>query len=274
MNSLTPVVLAILLFSVNLQAQKSESAEKPDSARGVSAAQLHASTQPPATAEPWEMEKWLNSRDKREEVRRLISLGVDQNAVDLFTSDDNAKGIEWKTIRTGAGQRNAILFLPCVRDDAYLYLLALENNSWRVIDNAVMDCHYDMSVSVEIEHIRDPGLDEVLMHHVGEGHGGSFSQQDFEVYAVANGKPRRELDAEEIIKVMQYVSPNVPMNEITQRSSFVLVPIENSRSRVIEETQSYQVNNKLSVKRRQFRWDAAKGRYLPTKFVPVEAARN
>jgi hypothetical protein len=137
-----------------------------------------------------------------------------------------------------------------------------------------MDCHYDMSVSFEVSPIRNPALDEVLVHHVGEGHGAGYSQQDFEVFNIADGKLKPVLDAEEVIVAMQYVDTNTPMNEINQRSLFILVPIGKSRSRVIEETQSYQFNKKLTVKRRLFRWNTAKGHYVPSKFVTVVAAPN
>jgi hypothetical protein len=184
-----------------------------------------------------------------------------------------SKNVEWKPIRAGARQKNAILFLPCVLDDAYLYLLVWENNSWRVTDRAVMDCHYDMSVSVDIAQIRNPAIDEVLMHHVGEGHGAGLSIQDFEVYSIAKGKLKLVLDAEEVVIALEYGDSKFA-REHTDRSLFVLIPVKNSSSRIIEETQSDQINKKLTVKRRQFLWNAAKGRYLPSKFVPVLAASN
>jgi hypothetical protein len=279
MNSRTLLALAVLLVSLSLLAQQPGSAQKPDSAQEQLAPTTSA--QPPASAEPRDLEEWLNTENAQERVARLESLGIDKKTVEDFTfqglkdfAPQDQKYVEVKPFRTETRQGSVVLFLPCVLDDAYLYALVREANSWRVTDWERFDCHYDMSVSVEIAPIRNPAFDEVLMHHVGEGHAGSYSQQDFEVYTIAKGKLKRVLDAEEVIVAAQYVGPNVAMNEITQRSFFVLVPIENSRSRVIEETQSYQINNKLTVKRRQFRWNAAKGRYLPSKFIHVEAAPN
>ncbi|MGP8174530.1 MAG: hypothetical protein ACLP7O_08290 [Terracidiphilus sp.] len=273
MNSRTLLALAILLFNINLQAQQPELAQKPDSAQEPPAAQQPASTQPPDSAQPREMELWLYNGKDQERIDRLVSLGIEREVATEFTlaKEEYAR---WFPLRTGLGQKNAILFLPCVRDNAHLYLMTQQNTIWRVTDVEKPDCHYDMSVSVEITPIRNPAFDEVLMHHVGEGHAGSYSQQDFEVYSVARGKLKQVLDAEEVIVASQYVSPNIDMNRITQKSLFVLVPIEKSRSRIIEETRSSTLNGKLKVQRRQFRWNAAKSRYLPTKFVPLEAAPN
>jgi hypothetical protein len=271
MNARALLSIAILFFGVCLLAQQPESAQKPDSAQEPPAAKQPASTQPPVSAEPWKMVEWLNSGKKQERTERLVSLGVERDIATEFTQTKDVS-LRWNPLHTVTGQKAAILFLPCVRDNAYLYLMEQENTIWRVTDFEKPDCHYDMSVSVEIAPIRNPALDEVLVHHVCEGHGTGYSQQDFEIYSVAHGRLKQVLDAEEVILASQYVDPDTPMNAIDQKSFFVLVPIENSRSRVIEETQSYQFNKKLTVKRRQFRWNAAKGRYMPSKFVPVVAA--
>lgn len=271
MNARTILSIAIFFFGVCLKAQQPESVQKPDSAKEPSVTQRLTHTQPPDSAKPWEMAEWLNSGKEQERIERLVSIGVERDVSTEYTHKVNAK---WFPLRTGQDQKNAILFLPCVRDNAYVYLMEQQNSIWHVIDFEKPDCHYDMSVFVEIAPIRNPALDEVLVHHVCEGHGTGYSQQDFGIYSVAHGKFKQVLDAEEVILASQYFYPNPAMNEIHQRSLFILVPIENSRSRAIEETQSYQFNNKLTVKRRLFRWNAAKGRYMPSKFVPVVAAPN
>jgi hypothetical protein len=273
MNAHSLLALFILLFSVNLQAQQLVSAQKPDSVQESPDTQQPTSTQPPDSAQPIEMREWLNIGKNEQRVERLVSIGVERDIATEFTLAKNVYA-RWLPLRTGQGQINAILFLPCVRDNAYLYLMDQENMIWRVKDFEKPDCHYDMSVSVEIASIRNPAIDEVMVHHVGEGHVGSYSQQDFEIYNIVRGKLKQVLDAEEVILAAQYVGPNIIMNEIHQNSFFVLVPIGKSLSRVIEETQSYKFNKNLTVKRRQFRWNAAKGRYVPSKFVPVVAAPN
>jgi hypothetical protein len=269
MYARTLMFIVFLFFGVCLQAQQPESAQKPASAQGTPASKQPASAQPPESTQLLDMEEWLNSGKEQEKVERLVSIGVEQNVATEYTHEVYAK---WLPLRTGQGQKNAILFLPCVRDNAYVYLMKQDNTIWRVADLEKPDCHYDMSVSVEIAPIRNPVIDEIMVHHIGEGHGGGYSQQDFEIYNIAHRKLKQVLDAEEVIVAAQYVAPNTPIKGINQKSSFVLIPIGNSRSRVIEETQSYQFNKKLTVKRRLFRWNATKGRYLPTKFVPVVAA--
>jgi len=59
-----------------------------------------------------------------------------------------------------------------------------------------------------------------------------------------------------------------------QSSTFTLIPIRNSRSRAIEETRSSTLNGKLTVQRRTFRWNATRGKYVPSAFTIVEASPN
>ena len=173
MNARILLALAVLFFSVNLQAQQPESAQKPDSAPEPPATQQPASTLPPDSAQPWKMVEWLNTGKEQERVERLVGLGVEREVATEFsqTTDMSAK---WYPLRTEPGHKNAILFLPCVRDNAYLYLMEKENTIWRVTDFEKPDCHYDMSVSVEIAPILNPAFDEVMMHHACEGHGTGY----------------------------------------------------------------------------------------------------
>jgi hypothetical protein len=265
--------IAILFFGVCLQAQQPDTARKPDSTPESSVSKQSSATQPPDSAQPLKMNEWLNNGKVSEQVERLVSLGVE---LDVATeiSQTTYVSAKWLPLRTGQEDKNAILFLPCVRDNAHLYLMTQENETWSVTDFEKPDCHYDMSVSVEVAPIRNPALDEILIHHEGGGHGAGYSQQDFEIYAVAHGKLKSELLVPEVIVAVQYVSPNVAPHNIIQKSHFVLVPIGKSRSCVVEETRSSLADAILSVQRRQFHWNAAKGRYLPSKFVTVEAAPN
>jgi hypothetical protein len=175
-------------------------------------------------------------------------------------------------IRTGSPQQDAILFIPCILDSAHIYLLANKGEYWHVTDLEKPDCHYDGSVSIEIAPVRSPGIDEILVHHAGAGHGTGISQQDFNVFAVSSEKLRLELEIEEVVNISRPHRFLYERNELVQHSTFVLIPISRSLSRVIEETRSTTLNDKLTVQRRLFRWSASKSRYLPSKFSPVEAA--
>jgi hypothetical protein len=271
MNARTLVSTAILSFGFTLQGQQPASTQKQDSASEATTSQQTASIPPPDSAQPREMEDWLNSGDEQEKINRLVSLGIDKATAKILTSDGIMDNILWKSLRTGSHQTYAILFFPCGSLGADLYLLSKQGKSWHILDETGLDCHYDNSVSVEIMPIRSPEIDEVLVHHVGMERGTGYSRQDLNVFSIANDKLKLDLDTEEVV-VSMYTRPNgIDIDEL-QRSSFVVIPVSQSHTRILEETQSDLMNDKLSVLRRQFRWNAIKGRYLPTKFVPVVAA--
>jgi hypothetical protein len=136
------------------------------------------------------------------------------------------------------------------------------------------DCHYDHSVSIEIAPIRNSAFEEVLVHHVGAGQGAGISVQDFNVFAVSGGNLKTELDAEEVVNIFRPHLYSYERYDLIQRSTFVLIPTNHSHSRVIEETRSTTLNDKLTVQRRQFHWKATRGQYLPSKFSLVEAASD
>lgn len=211
------------------------------------------------------MREWLNAETKEERIRRLVSLGVERETADEITSSIEHT-VEWLPIRSEKAQEYAILFLPCGLDLANLYLMKRDGGNWQVSDHVELDCHYDGTVSVEISPIRKSTLDEVLVHHAGEGHGTGLSQQNFKVFDVVNGKLKVVLDVEEVI-----IASAVPAGsrELLQRSVFVTIPIGGSQSRVIEETRSVTLNGKLTVQRRIFRWAESKGSYQPTRFASV-----
>jgi hypothetical protein len=272
MNSRTALALGALLACLHSSAQQPGPVQKTNSMQEPASVRQPALAQPPASAQPWEMENWLNSGDAQEKSGHIVSLGVGKDVAEGAVA--NEVSLQWKSARSGTREKYAILFVSCFLDDAHLYLLVARGDSWTVVGQIPFDCHYDMSVSVEITSIRNPAKDEILMHHVGEGHGAGYSQQDFEVYGIVCGKLKPELDAEEVVVAVEYLGRSVDPRQVTQRSTFVLVPIAKSGPRIVEETRSNLVDRELTVQRRQFWWNASKGRYIPTKFSSVEAVPN
>lgn len=230
--------------------------------------QVESEKSPPSDVD-WEIENWLN--DGPGAIQRLVGLGVDQKtaeeSVDSYPEDD--LHIQWKTVNSESKEHLAALFLPCIGNDvAYLFAMQKANDAWQVTDREGFDCHYDATVSMEIARIHDPNRDEVLIHHVGGGHGTGFVQQNYNVFSIAQGKLKIRLDTEEILDDHQ---PSQRIHDIVRRSTFTIIPIIHSRSRAIEETRSSILNDHLMVQRRIFRWDPAKGCYSSTTFVTVEA---
>jgi hypothetical protein len=211
------------------------------------------------------MTDWLRSGEESQIVERLVTFGVGRQDAEYASSED----MEWLRIQTSHQAKHALLFVPCTLDYAQVYVMAWQNTSWHVTDHANFDCHYDESVALDIKHIRNRRFEEVQVHHACEGHGTGFLQQDFKVFAIENSKLRLELDTEEVVNSSP-TAVDHPHN-LQQTSVFVLIPLGGSSSRAIEETRSRDLNGKLSVQRRFFRWNADKGRYTPGRFSPVEA---
>jgi hypothetical protein len=268
------LMIVSLTFGLSVCAQQPNAIQAPASGTGTAQAAQATADQQPESGNDMEMQVWLNENDKI--VDHLMTLGVDRKiaeSINSRASDEGPAFLRWRTVKAGAKERFALLFFPCHAgwDSAYLYMLSRQEGSWRATDYIEMDCHYDDNVSFEIVPIRDPNRDEVLVHHACVGHGTGILFQDFQVYIPSHDKLVTELDTQEVQKAF----PVGPVrHDLVQRSTFAVIPVRNSRSRDIEEMRSSDLNGRLTVQRRTFRWDAAKRKYLPSAFTAVEAPPN
>jgi len=219
------------------------------------------------------MTNWLTTGDHMAE--RMASLGVESKFAKEWTSAAEERSAiypRFKSFRVGADRQSTVLFLPCIPfiQTAYLYLLAPENNQWKVTDHLELDCHYDDNVSFEIASIRDLKLDEILIHHACSGRGTGYLEQSFYIYAVNGRKFKEEMQTDEILRE----HPAGGSIDLDQASIFTSIPVTGSHSRVIEETRSQTRNGKLAVQRRLLRWNPTHARYEPSPFTPVQASAN
>ena len=241
-------------------------------AEKASQPQQEATSQPIASASTTEIEQWLD--EQGETADHLIALGVDQKVAEEFTSQDNFRMLfpKWVFARTGATSRVGVLFLPCDWSEvAYIFVLQNSGGKWRTTDQAEFDCHYDDSVSMEVVRIRNPNLDEILVHHACGGHGTGYLEQNFNIFNPVRGKLDAELEVQEVLNSFPVGGTR---HDLQQRSTFTIIPLSISNSRAVEETRSGTLNGKLTVERRVFRWDERKERYVPRRFSPVSASTN
>jgi hypothetical protein len=89
MNTHTPLALVIVLLGVYLQAQQPVFGQKPDSAQEPPEASQPASPLLPDSAQPREIERWIDAKQTPERIKRLVSLGVDKKTAESFTSEDD-----------------------------------------------------------------------------------------------------------------------------------------------------------------------------------------
>jgi hypothetical protein len=210
------------------------------------------------------MNLWLNEGNDQQRADKFVSLGIPDEVASPIRSGAIDE-VVWQPVRIGSTSKAAILFRPCSLSTAYLYLLTQEE-SWQVKDQASFDCHYDDSVSVDVDWVADPNRDELLVHHACVGHGSGYLQQNFKVLSIVRAKFQETMDTDEVLASFPVGEP-----ELLQRSTFTIVPLVNSLRRAIEETRSTEKNGKLSVRRRYFRWSADLKRYAPGDFKTVGA---
>jgi len=260
-------VISLLAMIFSLPIQKPAPTRVATLGNSAIHAQQDESEKPPSSNVDWEIQNWLN--DGPGEVERLVGLGVDQETAKRFVGSfpEDDLHAQWKSLHTQSRVSSAAMFLPCDGlEGASLYALKKGNDGWHVTDRISFDCHYDDSVSMEIAVIHDPNRDEVLIHHSCHEHGTGFVQQNYNVFSLTQGKLKLGLDTVEVLDDHQ---PPERIHDIARRSTFTIIPIIHSRSRAIEETRSSTLNGQLTVQRRVFRWDPAKGRYSPSPFSEV-----
>jgi hypothetical protein len=204
-------------------------------------------------------------------TERLVSLGVGPEIAGEYSglSEDDLKGIQWRFL-DHERHRIALLFLPCsATDSANLLLLIKEDSGWKINDQFGIDCHYDSSAGFEIGRIRDSKIDEIVVHHACFERGTGYLEQHFLVLFPSGGKLKLELDTREVVNDDQPQE----RRKLDQQSIFTVIPVGNSRTEAIEETRSSVLNGRLTVKRRIFRWDSTEGKYRPSAFTKVVAAK-
>jgi hypothetical protein len=219
----------------------------------------------PAVAQQSNMNRWLNAGSAEQRTEKLVSLGIKPEEARSAAED----AVQWRLVRREPRPQLAVLFVPCgAFDGAALYLLTTADDRWHVTDRTGFDCHYDESLSFETTPLRRADVDDVLVHHECEERGTGFVQQNFNVYAVDSSKFKRILDSEETVRDMGTAGGKY---DLLQRSFFATVPTSESTARAIEETRCSNLNGKLTIQTRTFRWSAAAFRFVPSKFAKVDA---
>ncbi|MGD0481997.1 MAG: hypothetical protein ABSA42_17640 [Terracidiphilus sp.] len=263
--------LAFLLLGLHLPSQQSTSVQH-QSLSQQPVLQAGDGKQPAELNSDVSMQDWIVKQDTR--VARMANLGIEKAFAENWNWDA-VRGFplypRFKSFRIGANRRAAILFFACTpsTESARLYLLMLDKFSWQVTDHLELDCHYDDHVSFEIAAIHDSQKDEILIHHSCVGRGTGYLVQVFSIYSVIGQKFKQEMQTDEL----RNESPPPGLGpELERHSSFTIIPVAGSSSRIIEETRTEWVNGRFSAQRRQFRWNPADARYEATPLTAVLAA--
>lgn len=216
-----------------------------------------------------EMEDMLSLADAGQKTSLLTRLGVDpviaKDVADHLLPGDK---IELKPIRTTGETHYGVAFLPGGSGvSCYIYLLQgsdeePQKSAWHVIGHQQLDV-WDKSCSFEIMPLRQPAADDIVVHHIAEGHGSGIVVDQTQIYSILNGKLVQTLATRDFLSEVTWGTENT----LEQRSTFLRFP-NNS----LEETRTSTFNDKLKkVERRYWRWSEQKQKFLSGPFRLIVA---
>jgi hypothetical protein len=210
------------------------------------------------------MEKMLDLADAHQKADLLARLGVDP-VIAKNVAEDLLAGekIELKPLRAKGEADYGVAYLPGgFRVCGYLYLLQGSDEdpvkkAWHVINHQQFDC-WDMACSFEILPLRQPDVDDIVVHHVNEGHGSNYLADQTQVFSILNGKLQQTLVTQDHLDEGGVAGSDA----LEQSSTFLRFP-----GNALEETRTTTVNDKLKkVERRYWRWSEQKRKFIPGQF--------
>lgn len=213
-----------------------------------------------------EMESALQLADANQKADLLVRLGV-SSAIANTIAQSLMPGqiIELRPLRSPGKTPYGIVFLPSGTSVCcHLYLLVGSSDPahpvWHVVDSSHLDCWHG-AASLEIAPLRLADADDLLLHHVNEGHGSGYVADQTQVFSILNGKLVRTLVTQDYL--LEAGLGDEPARE--QVSTFVRFPMS-----LLEETRTTAENEGLkTVERRYWYWSQQNQKFLPTAFVRV-----
>jgi hypothetical protein len=215
------------------------------------------------------MENMLDLADAHQKADLLARLGVDPVIAKDVAEDLLAgKKIELKPLRAKGETHYGVAYLPGgFRMYSYLYLLHGSDEdpvkkAWHVINHQQFDC-WDFACSFEILPLRQPDVDDIVVHHVNEGHGSNYLADQTQVFSILNGKLQQTLVTQDHLDEGGVADSDA----LEQSSTFLRFP-----GNALEETRTTTVNDKLKkVERRYWRWSEQEHKFVPGQFRLIVA---
>ena len=215
------------------------------------------------------MEQMLDLANANQKADLLARLGADP-AIAKCAAEDVLPGrkIELKPLCAKGEVHYGFAYLPGgFRACGYLYLLQGSDEepvkmAWHVIHHQQFDC-WDMTCSFEILPLRQPDVDDIVVHHITEGHGSSYLADQTQVFSILNGKLQQTLVTQDHLQEGGVAGSDV----LEQRSTFLRFP-----GNALEETRTTTVDYKLKkVERRYWRWSEQKHKFVSGQFRLIVA---
>ncbi len=217
-------------------------------------------------AELNQMEQELSVADPDQKIDLLVRLGVDPVlATRAVVARMPGEEIALRPLRRAAGESLGVVFLPDgTRGYAALYLLeqthdAGQSVGWKAIDHLQPGC-WRVSCSFELAPVENMDADDILLHHVNQGHGSGMVTDNTELFSPVHGRLRRVLSTHDYDLEDEIGGP-----ERIRSSTFLPMP-----DGALEESRSTSLDDRLSlVERRYWTWSTAKQQFTPSRFQAV-----
>ncbi len=213
-----------------------------------------------------EMENLLQLADADQKADLLVRLGIDSAIADQAAHNPlPGQTIELKPVRAPGKTHYGFAFLPSgTGTSCYLYLLAgsadFAKEPWRVMDSRQLDWWFEPS-SLIIAPLRRADADDLVLHHIMEGHGSGYAAYQMQVFSILDGKLVQTLATRDYL----YEVTVGEEDSLEQTSTFLQFP-----GNLLEESRTSARNgNPKQVERRYWYWSEQDNKFLPSPFAPV-----
>lgn len=217
----------------------------------------------------------LGKPAQREDLLRRLG-------VDPIIAHDASTAVKETAIQVDKLDRAAanLLFVPCGGSGvptAHLFLLRpTEQHGWRVTDDAPLDCWWS-NATYQILSIPRNSSEAVLAHHVNDGHGSGFVQDDMLLFGV-HGEHLAIL-----LKTQEYKREDIMGTDETVEQTSTLQPfpdgsLEETRATTMHEmiskvggdpSQTIERVSLTTIERRRWRWSEPSQTFVPDRFTTV-----
>jgi hypothetical protein len=167
-----------------------------------------------------------------------------------------------------------VLFLPCLGPGlptAHLFLLRpVAKQGWRVADDEPLDCWFQ-NATYQLLSIPGHVQQAVLAHHVNNGHGSGFVQDDMVLFKVEAGHLSTAL------RTAEYKREDIVGDDKTVEQQSTLQPfpdgsLEETRATTVyvwDDRASREQARLTSIERRRWRWDKTSLSFVAGEFAPA-----
>ena len=224
-----------------------------------------------ASADELRGEFQLGDPEQREDLLRRLGVNSSiAHEASVATTETTIK------VDSLEGKDMNILFLPCTGPGvptAHLFLLRpVAKLGWRVADDVPLDCWWQNAtyqlLSIPVPSIPGHFQRAVLAHHVNNGHGSGFVQDDMLLFGLDTGHLSIVLRTAEYKRQASF-GDDKTVEEQSTLQPFPDGSLEETRATTILEGENDVEKRLIRIERRRWRWDKTSLSFVSGEFTPV-----